>query len=437
MRKLFLLSALLLSCVLANAQDNDTVVSKTHIRQNRENWNQYNPERGFFQKAYSDKGDPRFMITNEDETFSFGIGGVVHVMSFFDFNGSLDNKDFSTWNILVPTDRAPQYGMTVGSTKINFKAKSKLGNHNLIAFVSLNTPSSEERIKLRHAYISWGDFTVGRTYSFFMDLAAGPMTVDLQGPNTQISLSQPLLGFTHSFNKWTVAAALEMPSYKVPDATPTGVGLNEFGIYDEFQSTPDISAHVKYKGDFGHFQAGFLFRRLHYWVGNSPDYTMSETRSCNGYGVSLSGLINITPKLFFTFQGIYGEGVAKYLNDFSDAGMDLVLDKIHTDGSDMSSLMALPTYGGYGSFQYNWNAKFSSALVLGLTKAAKVNDVYKQYYQFDFSRYSALNLFYKINDYCTCGIEYLHGYRQDFVPNSEDSAYGHANRVNAMFSYTF
>lgn len=437
MRKLLLLTALLMCCFLANAQKNDTIVSKTYVKQNTENWNQYDPERGFFQKAFTDKGDPRFMITNEDETFSFGVGGVVHVISFFDFNGSLDNKDFSTWNISVPSDRAPQYGMTMGSTKINFKAKSKLGKHNLIAFVSFNTPSSEDKIKLRHAYISWGDFTIGKTYSFFMDLAAGPMTVDLQGPNTQISLSSPLLGYMHSFGNWTLAAALEMPSYKVPEATPTGVSLNDFGIYDEFQSTPDLSAHVKYKGNFGHFQAGFLFRRLHYWVGNHPSYSISETRACNGFGVSLSGLVNITPKLFFTFQGIYGKGVANYLNDFSDAGIDLVLNKTYTDGSGMSSMMALPTYGGYGSFQYDWNKKFSSALVFGMTKAHKVNEVYKGMYGFDFSQYGALNLFYKINDYCTCGVEYLHGYRQDFVPNSEDSAYGHANRVNAMFSYTF
>ena len=437
MRRLLLLAILLTGCVWTYAQKNDTIVSKTHVKQNTRNWNRYDPERGFFQKAFTDKGDPRFMITNEDETFSFGVGGVVHVISFYDFNGSLNNKDFSTWNIPVPTYFTPQYGMTMGSTKINFKAKSKLGKHNLIAFVSFNTPSSEDRIKLRHAYISWGDFTIGKTYSFFMDLAAGPMTVDLQGPNTQISISSPLLGYMHSFGNWTLAAALEMPSYKVPEATPTGVGLNEFGIYDEFQSTPDLSAHVNYKGKFGHLQAGFLSRKLHYWAGNHPDYTKSETRVCNGFGVSLSGLVNITPKLFFTFQGIYGEGVANYLNDFSDAGIDLVLNKTYTDGSDMSSMMALPTYGGYGSFQYDWNKKFSSAVVFGMTGAAHVNDVYKQYYSFRFSQYGAMNLFYNINDYCTCGIEFLRGHRRNFALDPDAACGGVANRLNIMFSYTF
>lgn len=437
MRKFSLLVVLLMGCIFANAHDNDTIAPSMRVRQNKENWNKYKPERGFFQKAYTDPGDPRFMITNEDESFSFGVGGVVHVISFFDFNGSLDNKDFSTWNITVPTYRSPQYDMTMGSTKINFKAKSKLGKHNLIAFVSLNTPSSEDQIKLRHAYISWGDFTIGKTYSFFMDLAAGPMTVDLQGPNTQVSLNAPLLGYTHTFDKWTVAAALEMPSYQVPKLLSNGISPEEYGIYDEFQSTPDITAHINYKDDFGHLQAGFLFRRLHYWTISLPFYDESESRVCNGYGASLSGLVHITPKLFFTFQGIYGKGVAKYLNDFSDAGMDLVIDKIHTDGSGMTSMMALPTYGGYGSFQYDWNSKFSSALVIGFTKAVKVNDVYKEIYSFDFSRYSALNLFYKINDYCTCGIEYLHGYRQDYIPYSEKNLHGEANRINAMFSYTF
>lgn len=430
MKKIFLLIALTMSCVLANAQENDTLNTKTHVKQNDKNWNQYNPERGFFQKAYSDEGDPRFMITNEDETFSFGVGGVLQVISFYDFMGSLNSKDFSTWNIPVPTSHTSQYGMTVGSTKINFKSKSKLGRNNLIAFISLNTPSSEDRIKLRQAYISWGDVTIGKTYSFFMDLAAGPMTVDLQGPNTQISLNTPLIGYTRPFGKWTFAVALEMPKYTVPE------DFKEYGIENDFQSSPDFTAHVHYKASFGHLQLGFLTRRLHYWV-FPKDQDVDKSKKCSGNGVSLSGLINITSKCFFTFQGIYGAGIAQYINDFADAGIDLVLDEVNNEDPIKNSLKALTTYGGYGSFQYNWNKKFRSAFIYGLTGVSNVNDLYKNLYKFDLSQYIALNLFYRINDYCMCGIEYLHGLRLDFTPNSSDTEYGYANRLNAMFSYTF
>lgn len=430
MRKVFMILLVLLSCHGLFAQENDTLNPKTYVKQSDKNWNHYNPERGFFQKAYSDEGDPRFMITNEDETFSFGVGGVLQVISFYDFMGSLDNKDFSTWNIPVPTNHTSQYGMTVGSTKINFKSKSKLGRQNLIAFISLNTPSSEDRIKLRQAYISWGDVTIGKTYSFFMDLAAGPMTVDLQGPNTQISLNTPLIGYTHPFGKWTLAVALEMPKYKVPE------NFLDYGIGNDFQSSPDFTAHIHYKTSFGHLQLGFLTRRLHYWV-IPVDQDINRSKRCSGNGVSLSGLINITPKCFFTFQGIYGAGIAQYINDFGSAEIDLVLDEINQEDPNKNSLKALTTYGGYGSFQYNWNEKFRSALIYGLTGVSNVNDLYKDLYSFDLSQYAALNLFYRINDFCMCGVEYLHGIRMDFVPNSSDTENGYANRLNVMFSYTF
>ena len=428
MKKNLMFLFVLFCCHGLFAQEKDSIQS--FVKQNNKSWNQYNPERGFFQKAFADEGDPRFMMSNEDETFSFGIGGVLQVITFYDFIGSLENKDFSTWNIPIPTNHLSQYGMNIGSTKINFKSRSKLGRQNLIAFISLNTPSSEDRIKLRQAYISWGDVTIGKTYSFFMDLAAGPMTVDLQGPNTQISLNTPLIGYTHPFGKWTFAVAMEMPKYQVPE------DFLEYSIENDFQSSPDFTAHVHYKTSFGHLQLGFLTRRLHYWV-FPEDQDIDKSKRCSGNGVSLSGLINITPKCFFTFQGIYGTGIAQYINDFGNAGIDLVLDKIDNEDPINNTLTALPTYGGYGSIQYNWNKKFQSALIYGLTGVGKVNDLYKELSKFDLSQYAAVNLFYKINDYCTCGIEYLHGYRQDFVPNSSETEYGCANRLNAMFSYTF
>ena len=428
MKKKLMILLVLFCCHSLFAQEKDSIQS--FVKQNNKSWNQYNPERGFFQKAFADEDDPRFMMSNEDETFSFGIGGVLQVITFYDFIGSLENKDFSTWNIPIPTNHVSQYGMNIGSTKINFKSRSKLGRQNLIAFISLNTPSSEDRIKLRQAYISWGGFTIGKTYSFFMDLAAGPMTVDLQGPNTQISLNTPLIGYTHPVGKWTFGVALEMPKYQVPDK------LNEYGIDNEFQSSPDFAAHLNYKDTFGHLQVGFLTRRLHYWF-NPQNQPGNISRRCSGNGVSLSGLINITPKCFFTFQSIYGKGIAQYINDFSGAEIDLVLEKENYVAGGDCTLTALPTYGGYGSIQYNWSKKFQSALIYGLTGVGKVNDLYKELYKFDLSQYAAINLFYKINDYCTCGIEYLHGYRQDFVPNSSDKVYGYANRLNAMFSYTF
>lgn len=428
MRKSLMILLVLFCCHGLYAQEKDSIQS--FVKQNDKNWNQYNPERGFFQKAFADEGDPRFMMSNEDETFSFGIGGVLQVITFYDFMGSLDNKDFSTWSIPIPTNHVSQYGMNIGSTKINFKSRSKLGKQNLIAFISLNTPSSEDRIKLRQAYISWGGFTIGKTYSFFMDLAAGPMTVDLQGPNTQISLNTPLMGYTQSFGKWTFGVALEMPKYQVPNR------LGAYGIVDEFQSSPDFTARLNYKDTFGHLQVGFLTRRLHYWF-NPQNQPGNISRRCSGNGVSLSGLINITPKCFFTFQCIYGAGIAQYINDFSNAEIDLVLEKEDYVAGGDCTLKALTTYGGYGSFQYNWSKKFQSALIYGLTGVGKVNDLYKRLYQFDLSQYAAANLFYKINDYCTCGIEYLHGYRQDFVPNSSDKVHGYANRLNVMFCYTF
>ncbi len=380
-------------------------------------WNIYNPERGFFQKAFTDKGDPRFMITNENETFKFGIGGFVNVTGLVDFNGMVENKDFVTSQIPVPTgENKGQFAIDASVSRINFKAVGATKYGEIIAFIETDFRGTNNALRLRHAYISYFGFTIGQTWSTFMDLEAGPPTIDFEGPNNEIVARQPMIRYSCNFiEKLSLSIALEMNTALIQD-------YSDFGIESEYQRMPDIPMHLKYKDKFGHIQVGGILRVMNYF----DDTVTHKSQSEVGFGISLSGKFNLGKKTFLYFQSTYGQGIAEYIQDLSFSNLDLVLDL-----NNPGKLRTLPMYGAYISFQQNWMSNLYSAAIYGFT----ILDVPKEYnfsWLFSHTHYFAINLFWDFIPYGTIGIEYLFGQRVN-----QDNEKGIANRIDIMFRYGF
>lgn len=386
------------------------------IKSNKAAWNVYDPERGFFQKAHTDKGDPRFMISNEDESFKFGIGGFVTVVGLLDFNGLVMFEDFATSQIPVPGKSSGQFALNARNSRINTKVVGKTKYGDIIAFIETDFRGDGNALRLRHAYISYFGFTVGQTWSTFMDLEAGPPNIDMEGPNTQISIRQPMIRYSCNFTpKLSFSVALEMNSALVRD-------YETLGIRSEFQKVPDIPFYLKYKDDFGHIQLGAIFRSMNYLDDTITHKSLNQI----GYGVSLSGKINFLKKNYFYFQGVYGAGIAQYIQDLSFANMDMVLDL-----NNPGRLRTLPMFGFYASLQRDWMPNLYSAIMYGFTMLQS-----PQQYNFDWlfshTHYFAVNLFWDFIPYGTVGIEYLFGKR---VNKGGDS--GIANRIDFIIKYGF
>lgn len=466
LKRMFLLLALAsLSLTVGAVEENmtethdatvrDTIKTGIKVKENKMSWDEYRPERGFFQKAFADKSDPRFMIANEDETFMLGIGGKFRITAFCDVGGAVNHKSFSSWDIPVPTDKATHFGLNVASSNLYVKSKIKLGKQLLTAYIGIES-DDENKIKLDQAYVSYGGLSMGATYSFFVDLAAGVHLVDRKGINTAVSRTHPLIGYTTELGKhWILGAAIESSDQELPDITPTGV-------LQEYDPMPDFAMRGIVKGDWGHLQLSALLRSLTYWSIDSPlgpTFTSLDgsTKHKFGYGVSFSGKWNITNNLFATFQSIYGEGIQKYIRDCSSQKLDLVPYMSDVNGQMLPRMKTVPVYGGYLGLQYKWNQKFSSAAAIGLLgmnldkyptidpQKYSMKDIYNVSKLIDYrsTSYIVVNTFYHLNDYCTFGIEYLHGSRWqrgrdlDTMELTGKTVRGDANRIDLMCSYSF
>ena len=126
-----------------------------------------------------------------------------------------------------------------------------------------------------------------------------------------------MLRYTQKFNDhWQAALALEYAkaSYSTGDFTK-----------DIRQKVPDIPLNVRYMTKNGsHLQAGGILRNISY-----KDTESDKDRNMTGWGVMMSGNINLCKKTSFMFQGVYGKGIANYIQDISGIGYDLVPNPNH------------------------------------------------------------------------------------------------------------
>lgn len=428
-RTFFLVLFCIFSVFTVFAQKTDSISQKRIGFVEQQGRNKYNPERGFFQKVHTDRGEPHFMIEDSKTGFRFGVGGTIHFTGFYDFSGAVNDNTFSTWYIPVTTPKNGQFGLSMGSSKINLKAVGKVGKQDLLAFFEFGVGANDNFFKIRNIYMSYAGLTIGHTYSIFMDLAAGPMTVDLEGPNTQISLKHPLIAYTLPIGKhWTIAASVERPELGT-------VEDDALGLSPETQKVPDFAAHVKFQTDKGHIQLAGLFRTLYFYQQNI-NQTDPGVQHRFGYGLALSGTAHITKKLSFSAQAVGGVGISQYVQDLSFSQMNLQRVK---DPQGHITMVPPPIIGGYASLEYDWSPHFVSSIIYGHTHL-----FYYQGYDylegdiqdFNYSDYAAANFFWNVNDDFTMGIEYLFGHRCN-LSDQWRHYHGYAHRVDLMVMYNF
>ena len=125
-------------------------------------------------------------------------------------------------------------------------------------------------------------------------------------------------------------------------------------------------------------------------------------------------------------QMLYGEGIAAYIQDIADTGLDLV-----PDPRQANTLQALPMAGWITGLQWQLSPKFVSTFVYSGVKLFRKNG-YKVADTYDLSHYLSANLFFNLTGSCQIGAAYLYGTRRNM--NHEQ---GHANRVQAIVQYNF
>jgi len=273
--------------------------------------------------------------------------------------------------------------------------------------------SSSTTPRMRHAYAQFKNFLIGQTFSNFQDPDSGPDQLDFQGPNSQVSLRNPQFRYTIPLaEKTSFRLSLEKASSDIAFKTP------EFNALPSNQA-PDGTATLRHDTDKGHVQFSGLFRSVGAFLPNGV------RDSVFAWGLNLTGSERIFAKDTFVYQGAYGNGIERYLNDTSGLGIDAAVKSTQDP-----HLKAVPVVAAYGSYQHFWVDRVRSSIMYGFVQVDNTN--FQPGTVFHQSNYTAGNLIWNVYGSLHVGTEFLYGWVV-----KKDGTTGNAPRLMVSAKYNF
>lgn len=310
------------------------------------------------------------------------------------------------------TDFSARQSRFIFTTATDVGAEHTLKSHIELDFIV--TEGGNKRItnsftpRLRQAFITYDNWLFGQAWSTFQNLRALPDTLDFIGitPGTVFNRQSQV---RWSKGGWDVA--VESPDTVITTQT---CGL----IEGDNDLAPDLVLRYDLNRPWGHITTAGIARML-----RIDDKAMvPEADTAFGYGLSVSGRVNIGKRDNLRFMVNAGDGIGRYiaLNLVNDAAID-----------DRGRLDPIFTLSGYGAYQHFWGKRLRSTVAGSYFKAD--NPVQFTTDQVTDRSWNALaNLIWNPVDPLDIGVEVMYAER-----TLEDGRSGNLQRLQFSTRYNF
>lgn len=353
----------------------------------------------------------------------FKIGGSARIDAIVDLENNGNPNQFVPSTIPVPGqsgwDGGQRSTLHTKGTRLSLELRRPVpwdGTARIYSEYDFfdDSISSSMKFRVRHFYGQAWNFLIGHTYSAFQDIDAHPDVVDYQGPNGIVNRRQPQIRYTlplydRDDAKFQVFASIEQPDSQIDTDTaefaPGATTLTH---------TPDGIAGFRWEGTLGHVQGAAVFRELSFETDNGP------SEDTFGWGVNLSGALNLFEKDKLSAQLTYGEGIARYINDLSGTDMDAALDG--------ARLEAIPIWAAMVGYTHHWNDHWRSTIAGGYVHADAPTSLGS--FAIDNTWYASANLMWHPTSSFRMGLEYLYGKKE-----TADDAERDAHRLDFVVRY--
>ncbi|WP_153913734.1 DcaP family trimeric outer membrane transporter [Shewanella sp. TC10] len=362
-------------------------------------------------------------VSYADTEMKFG-GYVKADVMFSDYgNGAPDSGSLSR-QFYVPGTIYGEEGngnqvvdFQARETRFNFKTVSDFDGHKLTGFIELDFMThtdGNERVsnsyspRIRQAFISYDNWTVGQTWTTFQNPGALPENLDFVGAAEGTPfVRQAMIRYTNGgFQLAVENPETTVNQYQTASRLTSGSGI-----------VPDVVARYNFKTEGGTaISVAGILRQLNVEQNlkdSDGDVTQSIDSTEMGYGASIAGVIPVGND-DFKFSATYGEGLGRYMAlNYANAG--------NLDAS--GEIQTISSYGGYAAYRHWWNDKWRSSLTVSAFKAD--NDTMLSSDQVNAESYSSyINLLYSPTKPLTFGVEYMYAMNE-----REDGSDGDLSRI--------
>lgn len=335
---------------------------------------------------------------------SFGIGGFIKSLAIHDTAAEGREAVFLP-ALLGAVGRDDVDGNTTLSaelSRLNFDARAKVGDGRVRGYVEF--AFSGDLFKWRHGFLTWsggwGEVLAGKSWSSFMDLQTLPDGLGEPTVSGAIFSRQAQFRYTRSVTKglkWAVAiedSASNDVLAPAPVITRTG--------------WPDFVSTLTLNGKSAHLQAGGLLRSIEF----DPDALSGD--SATGWGLHLSGHVNLGSKTKLYGAYAYGEGLGRYLLGITPTAGAFI-------DPDTSAVILRQNQGGFAGIRHAWSGRCRSSLAWSYAKAE--TDERQPDGAFESSAFALANLLCKANRFLTIGVEYNYGKRTNRVGGLDNNRF--------------
>ncbi len=344
------------------------------------------------------------------------IGGYVKVDALYDIDGTLDKNQFLMSTI--PVEGQPEYedhgyfSFFSKETRFNIDIR-RIGEGKvpLKLFIEGDFFSSGNQFRLRHAYITAGNFIIGQTWTTLSILESLPFMIDFAAGDALFGGRTSQIRYQANIDKHIkIAVALE--------------SLDLLGIENANNlpgkasaKLPLFAARIDYSWTSGVLVIGSSIGQLR-WDGGK-DGTVNALQID---GV-IAGRQYFGKNNYFAWNISAGKGSGENIMAFAGSQANAVLN---SEGE----LETIPSFASVLSFMHKWSDQFSSnfsyaygwldtpesraPLALKRGGVGHVNLIYRPYQRF------------------STGVEYMWGARR-----TTDESFGNASRVQMMAKFEF
>lgn len=280
-----------------------------------------------------------------DTTLKFGgfVDADVHVTSLSDgaISGSSIARDFYIPGATpIGGNGTTSTDFTAESTRFFLAASRPVGDKTLSAHIEMDflgsgqgneLVSNSYSPRLRRAFMKYGNWLVGQEWSTFQNTSAIPESASfLILSDGMVFVRQPQIRYTHG--NWMFAV-------ENPNTTTLNSGSRDENLI------PDVVARYNMSGEFGNVSIAGIARQLRADFGTVEDETF-------GYGLSVSGRLNVGDTDDIRFNLVGGDGIGRYVG--LAASRSTALDP-------NGELEAVPSYGGLIAWRHAFGetARFS------------------------------------------------------------------------------
>ncbi len=242
------------------------------------------------------------------------------------------------------------FDMHAKQTRFWLATATEIGEHKVGSRIEMDfmvSGQGNERIsnsyspRVRHAFLTYDNWLFGQTWTTFQNPGALPDTVDFIGPSeSTVFVRQAQARYTSG--PWAIALENAETTIYAPGGTFYTAGSN---------SLPDLTGRYNYVADWGNIYIAGLVRQL-----KSDESFSNSNEDDTGYGISVSGKINVFERDDIRFMATVGTGLGRYI------GLNYAAGASQSANGDIS---ALDSWGAFAAYRHVWNDQWRSSFVYG------------------------------------------------------------------------